>query len=51
VNELAKCSECGHLTPDCDNDGNPLCESCRVDREARKIDQTYDEWRDRWAGC
>lgn len=42
--DVADCIVCGKPCgpEDWDNDGNPIHEECRIDREAARIDAEYD---------
>ena len=46
IDELEDCPVCGKpcIAEDVDNDGNPIHEECRVDKEAARIDATRDVW-------
>ena len=49
IDELEDCLVCGNpcIADEVDNDGNPIHEECKIDREAALIDSA----RDRIKGC
>ena len=46
MQELEQCGDCPAWTRDRDDVGEPLCEECRVDREAARIDAAYERGRE-----
>ena len=44
---LEKCIYCPALTRECDGAGEPVCDDCRIDREASRIDAAHDRRRER----